>query len=155
MAYKSALVEYEKLRAAVTATQNPHRVEYLAAIQEWGAVAIWSRENDDQEQLSIAEAKIQDLESRLAKRKSKALTRDDQFVVQLDLPIIKASELGVRRLDELHYVVEDDLATITTWDHRKELWRDRIETVRSAITLTSTTGLKPKNDSSTGANGNR
>ena len=130
IAYKAALADYERLKVEITTTQNPHRADYLAAIGEWQAVAIWSRENDDQEQLSVAEAKIEDLESRLAKRKSKPLTRDDQFVTQANFPFIRASELGVRRAEELQFVVEDDLATITTWDHQKEVWKDRIETVK-------------------------
>jgi len=145
IAYKAALAEYEKLRAEITATQTPHRAEYLATIREWEAVAIWSKENGDQEQLGIAEAKIRDLESRLTKRNSKPLARDDQFVTQVGYPFIKTSEVGIRHPEEFHYVVEDAIATMTTWDHQKEVWRDRLATIKHRE------GLEGNTENSVGA----
>ena len=131
VAYKAAVAEYEKLKSELSATQNPHRTEYLRTIGDWEAVAIWSKENGDQDQLAAAEEKILLLNRRLAKgAKCKPLSREDKFVTETGFPFIKASEVGVRRIEPPEFIVEDDRASITTWDHQKELWRDRLKTVK-------------------------
>ena len=83
VAYKAAVAEYEKLKSELSATQNPHRTEYLRTIGDWEAVAIWSKENGDQDQLDAAEEKILLLNRRLAKgAKCKPLSREDKFVTE-------------------------------------------------------------------------
>jgi len=137
-AYKAAVAEYEKLKSELSATQNPHRTEYLTTIGEWKACAIWSKENGDADQLAIAEEKIVTLNKRLAKgSKCKPLTRDDKFVTEVGFPFVKESEVGVRRIEPYEFIIKDDLASITIGDHQKELWRDRLQTVkhREGITV--------------------
>ena len=140
VAYKAAVAEYEKLKSELSEAGNQYRTEYLRTISEWEACAIWSKENGDTDQLAIAEEKIVTLNRRLARgSKCKPLTRDDKFVTEVGFPFIKASEVGVRRIEPYEFVVEDDLASITTWDHQKELWRDRLQTVKNREGITDET----------------
>ena len=135
-AYKVAVAEYEKLKTELSATQNPHRAEYLTAIRDWEAVAIWSKENGDEDRLAIAEAKISTLNERLAKgSKCKPLGRGDKFVTE---PEWSRYEEGGHRVKELvpnMYIEEDWSPSGSGFGFN--LWRDRLDSVKHREGLTN------------------
>ncbi len=139
-AYKAALKECEALKGELNASQNPHRDEYLKTIQEWEAVAIWSKENGDEERLVESEDRIKELNQQLCKgKRCKPLSLEDRFVTEVGFPIVKLSELGVRPIEPHEFVVDDDVATITTWEHSKEVWRDRLDSIKHREGMTDDT----------------
>ena len=135
VAYKAAFKAYEKLKAEFSVTQNPHRTEYLSAIGEWEAVAVWSKENGEEEKLAIAEKKILALNKRLAKgSKCQPLRREDKFVTEPEWRVFEEDGRKVRMLDPNKYIEEDWSPSGSGFGFK--LWRDRLDSVKRRAGIT-------------------
>ena len=81
--YRHAMEAWKKKKDEIDAEEamrpKPHQELYEAALDEWGQVLAWSRENNDQTHAEAALRKIEALRSRLATPKPPPLAWGDRF----------------------------------------------------------------------------